>query len=158
MTNHKCYMYYLKDDSSLYAYTLNKIYAKNFKKQRNMKLFIERKIYMDEYEFSSFSYKHKDLQLIHDYLYDGKNDIEIICTVEESDMMTAWIEEMYDTIDTMQIYLQELKVKNKYLKSISRLTDSLIDEKNSLNISTFKLFFNLFKFTFINKEEEPELF
>ena len=65
---------------------------------------------------------------------------------------------MYDTIDTMQIYLQELKVKNKYLKSISRLTDSLIDEKNSLNISTFKLFFNLFKFTFIKKEEEPELF
>ena len=133
----KVFMIYKKGEKSPYAYTINTEYYKLFKSQRNMSLI--------------FTNKNKSLQLIEDYLYDGKNDITIIATVEESAKLSESCEYIFSTADTIERSLKNVPLKKKYLNSILSITQELKRRNKktpTLCVDTFTLFYYLFRDTF----------
>ena len=72
----KVYVFYINNDTSPYAYTINREYSRLFKTQRNMSVFHYKTIHLDKYEYMVFANRYQNIQLITDYLFDGENDIE----------------------------------------------------------------------------------
>lgn len=147
----KVYLYQICYDDALYAYTLNDEYASLFESQRDMSLFKKSVARMDKYEWMMFSNKHKSLMLIMDVLFDGETDIDIACTISESDRLSSSSEYIDDTCTTVMTVSRNIPYNDTLLKSIMNLTriiTSKEDTKSYLRINTFKLFYHLFKFTF----------
>lgn len=161
MIETKVYMYILKRDNSLYAFTINKDYAKKFEEVRNMKQFVKRKEKMDEYELMAFQGNHTYAMLQKDYLSDGKTDYEMIVTSYESTTLDECCTYINSIIDMVRTRFHRYPLKSKYLKLIDEITskitvnqDGTVPTFEVLNIDTFRLFYNLFPFTFYKQEEE----
>lgn len=142
-------VYLLKETKGIYAFTFNKEYMKVFEAQRNMNKFIIKDIkFDDEIMWRSFVASNKNCMLQKDVLFDGKNTIDIICTEEESFGLDVYSNKYSDDLLNLQKALNtEFNVPPKYQKIISELTNRLREDE-SLDIDTFKLFFDLFKNTF----------
>lgn len=150
----KIYLYRICYDNSIYAFTMNKDYAKMFEHQRSMDIFHREKIHLDKYEWMVFCDMHKSHMITKDVLYDGVHDYEIACTLEESNKLSSSCEYIQDICSIKRNpYVSYLEPKN--LNSIMNLTQIISEQRNALqhlNVNTFKLFYHLFKFTFQNKE------
>lgn len=157
----KVYIFKLKNESNIYAYSINKEYVDIFISQRNMKLFKYQIIDLDKYDFMIFSNKMNNQKLLKDFLYDGENDIEIVATTEESSKLSDSCQYIQDICDFVKHHIHEYNLKNKYLKSILKITDKIIlEEENKpvmLNINTFKLFYYLFRNTFSKYDVTEEI-
>ena len=158
----KVYIYILKTEASnkeIYGYTVDKETAKLFETQRNMNLFYKITKQLDKYELMAFMNKNKNAQIIKDYLYDGKGNIEVATTIHESNCLDESCEQIHSTMLFIKDEIENFPFKKKYLNLIKELTDSLIkDDDNiySLNINTFKMFYYLFKKTFYEESNEED--
>jgi hypothetical protein len=153
----KVYVFYLRGDNSPYAFTLDKGYRDIFLAQRNRNLFFVKKMEMDKYELMVFMNKFKHKQLIQDNLYDGKTDIEIICTVEESDKLSESCEYISNSVDTLKTNLYKMPFKKKYFDIIHTILKNMTSVKNgkpTLEINTVSVFYKICKNTFIEDPEE----
>ena len=143
----KFILYRWKDTNELYAWTTNKEYAKSFEESRCMKRFKKTKLELDDIEEKAFMYKNENHMLQQDYLFDGKTDIEVVCTREESAMLDEACGYIHDTISNAALQMKSYPLKKKYLKIIKKITINLTmqGEKahGTLNINTFKLFIHL---------------
>lgn len=156
------YIYILKEDvkSGVYGYTVLKEYAKLFESQRNMKLFIRKREKIDKYQLMMFMNNKKVKQICKDYLFDGKQDIEIMATIEESEKLSESCYYINNEIEAIVKELKQYPLKDKYLKVINELTKSLTkkDSDRFLNIDTFRLFYHLFKNTFYEDINDEEIY
>ena len=153
----KLYVFTLLKENAVYAYTLNKAYAKQFRKQRNMDLFREEVISITEMEFSMFSNSHRDYQMEKDFLYDGTHTIDMVVTVQERNRLDETIEQIEVTKDYYKANYHKYPLKEKYRKMIQTILSSF-EEKQSdglltANFDTFKIFYRLCKNTFIEDEK-----
>lgn len=156
----KIFVFSLKNETEIYTYTAAKEYAELFRYQRNMKLFNERTVKMDEYEFMIFANKMSNYQLVKDYLYDGENDIEIVASVKETSQLSESCEYIQFTIESIKKTVRMFPFKKKYLKPILKITQSIttkgIDDNPTLNVNTFVLFYHLFRNTFSEYKIDDE--
>ena len=149
----KVYLFFLKDEKELYAYTIVKEYRDIFRNQRNMKLFKESSLKMDKYELSVFENKNYKKKIYQDFLYDGKTDIVIYATTEESNSLSESCMYITNIMNSVKDEVAKYCIKEKYLKSILKLTEKIIlkdndKDKGIINVNTFKLFYHLFRNTF----------
>ena len=154
----KVFVFSLKAEKCMYAFTINEEYAEIFKKQRNMNLFNVNTITMNKYEFMIFSSRMSKFQLCKDYLDDGEQDIEIIATIKETSDLSEACEYIRKTYELISRNIELYNFNKKYLKPIIKITQSIIksvDNHPTLNINTFKLFYNLFRNTF-SEYESPD--
>ena len=152
----KVYLFYLKEDPrELYAFTLDKEYKNRFMSERNMNLFYMKKEHMEKNICMVFMNKNKSKQIVRDVLNDGKTDYEILCTVEESTKLSESCEYIEFTCGAIKELIHNYSLKKKYLKSILALTDVIKNQNTNptLQINTFKLFYELFKNTFYEKKD-----
>lgn len=151
----KVYVFCLKADSDVYAFTATKEFAELFRSQRNMDLFKESVLTLDKHEFMIFANKLSNNKLCKDYLDDGKNIIEIAATVREATQLSDSCEYIQDTVEFLKKDLSRTPFKKKYLKPIIKITESItkrIDNNPTLNVNTFSLFYYLFRNTFSEYE------
>lgn len=147
----KVFVFCLKSDNSVYAFTATEEFADMFRSQRNMALFKENTLTLDKYEFMIFANKMSKQKLCKDYLDDGEHDIEIMATVHETAQLSESCEYIQRTIECIQKDFSRSSIKKKYLKPIMKITQSItkrIDDHPTLNINTFSLFYYLFRNTF----------
>lgn len=147
----KVYVFSLKNEKDIYAFTATKEYADIFRSQRNMKLFNERILSLDKYEFMIFSNKMSNYQLCKDYLEDDENDIEIIASVKETSELSEACENIRQISYLIENDFKIFPFKKKFLKPIIKITQNITKRKDNhptLNVNTFSLFYYLFRNTF----------
>jgi hypothetical protein len=152
----KIYLFYLKEDPrELYAFTLDKEYRDRFMNERNMDLFYMKKERIEKNICMVFMSKNKSKQIIKDVLNDGEKDYVIMCTMEESVKLSESCEYIENTCIAVRDLIHNYSLKKKYLKSIIALTDVIKNQNSNptLQINSFKLFYELFKHTFYEKKE-----
>lgn len=154
-TDMTVYLFFISYDNSLYAYTIDKEYRDKFKEQRNMDIFTIEKMDIYENEIPIFLSIYQKKQIIKDFLYDGNQDMEIMCTIDESDVLSSYCEYISTLCESIKNQLPHMNLKDKWLELISSVTDDLTSGK-SLQINTFKVFYEKFKFTFIKEELKNE--
>lgn len=157
----KVYVFSLKSENEIYAYTAAKEYAELFRSQRNMKLFNEKVISLDKFEFMIFSNKMSVYQLCKDYLDDGEHDIEIVASVRETYQLSESCDYIRHNVSAIEKSIKDFPFKKKYLKPIIKLTQNITikgkDEHPTLNVNTFTLFYYLFRNTFYEYDDEEIL-
>ena len=157
----KVYVFNLKHEKSIYAFTATKEFAELFRSQRNMKLFNEQVITLDKYEFMIFSNKMSIYKLCKDYLDDGEHDIEIVATVQETYQLSESCDYIRHTISSIEKSIKIFPFKKKYLKPIIKVTESITtkgkDDHPTLNVNTFALFYHLFRNTFSEYESQDTM-
>lgn len=102
MKTYKYYLYYVKKDNSLYAYTDNKEYRKRFKKFRNPEYFYEKKKTMT------------------------KQDINRLAYLNQGDILEKYFLETYDLENHQIIELPVIMTKNEY-QSMANFTTQFFE-------------------------------
>lgn len=149
----KLWVLYLKrrDNSgkaTLYAWTLDKSWIKRFLSERDHKAFIKKKYIMDAYDAASFMTDHSDKKLIEDVLYDGKHTIIILTTIDESNDLSMFTDQLIG--DTEKIYYELDSVTGLSDKERKVLKKIATNGANG-NINTVDIFIHLFGHTFHRK-------
>lgn len=151
----KIYLFYLKKDKSLYAYTSSKAYRDEFLSQRNPNCFTLKEVKLKGEEENIFVYTYKLKQLAY-YPYQtglGKDDyVSIMATAEEEVKIDSEIKHIEDDYDFVRSVMSKTKLKSKYVKSIKNITK--IYSNDRITIDVFSLFVDLFKDTFIDTTNE----
>jgi glycyl-tRNA synthetase (class II) len=112
---------------------------------------------MKKEEASIFMYYHKNSQIIQDVLWDGKNDLLIYCTINESTYLTDSVDYITSVLENLKKGVGYYPLKEKYLDIILEATNILKDSKG-IQFNTFQIFYDLFKYTFTgNKNDEMYL-
>jgi hypothetical protein len=152
----KIYLLYILPNSKLYAISDNKEFIKRFLTERNPKLFklVTKKCDKEVgLPFMSTNYKY---QLDRIPLEDDNGDCELIGTIEEGSIINLVCEKMAETCT----YLKNRLSNNDYFTDeFKSLLNDLTTISKDLNyhpiiqIDSIKLFYHLFKETFIHKDE-----
>ena len=150
----KFYLFFLKYDRSLYAFTTVKEYAEKFLNERNPNCFkVKEKKLKGEAE-KIFMYTNKLLQL-NKYPYQtgvGSNEyVELIATGKEDDKITYEVEAMENMVGEIDQILRQWPLKKKYEEVIDRMTQ-IHDNSGHITIDTLSLFVDVHKDTFIERE------
>ena len=150
------YMYF--HDNGLYAFTIDKKFKRNFEKERDMKQFIRRKMYMNDILYSAFSSKYKTKMMTEIILSSPHGTHKVTGTYEESGDLDYAV----DIIDNMMIALNEegrILSKYKLLKeeessAFNLLSRSFVSEDTGRQIytestiNTFRLYYRLYGYLF----------
>jgi hypothetical protein len=154
----KVYLLYLLPKKKLYAFTDNKDYLKRFLSERNSKLFKvkEKRLDKENDGDSIFMMENVSKHLNIVPLEDKNGDCSIIATNEEDHILSDVCEKMEEVCSSLKVYFTENVPFNDEYKSI--LDDLTTVTKNINNhpiiqIDTVKLFYYLFKETFISQDD-----
>lgn len=165
----KIYLYYMKQDTSLYAYTENQNYDKRFQVERNMENFyrvVKKSRDYDENALKSFRSTCRRNQLIEIPVRDRKgNNITIIGTYQEDELLSAAVEELQVQIDSIKasivddLYYEQEYFNLKFVADIESFLEyvDVMDDKTEcvyfpVAFDTFHLFVFLFHRTFYMEE------
>lgn len=150
----KVYLIYLLPKKKLYAFTDNKCYLERFLLERNEKLFkVKEKTIDDD---SLFLLENISLHLNVIPLENKDGDCNIIGTNTEEAILDTVCEKMGEVCDYLKVHLTKNVPFNIEYKSL--LEDLTTITKNTNNhpiiqMDTVKLFYYLFKETFIEQNE-----
>lgn len=155
----KVYLFILKSEKKLYAYTNNKDYAKRFLSERNKELFLLKIKKVDDDEFIEFSHTNHEKLLGEVPLFDGTpKDIFIVATSEEESNLFISCGEIYKSVELIKKDLDEFPFKKKWKKLVIEACKLSLSVENDNEIcceeyiNTFALFYYLFKDTFVDSE------
>lgn len=158
----RLFIFVLKATNKIYAFTGKKSFAKEFRSQRNMKLFkeilIEDKISLELVA---------SCELVHEAFSDEKDEnlrYVIALTIRESIALDNCIDAFishFETLDehylidvsddTMEAMLKKSDINpNTYYDTITKLTS--IISKEELEFNQIKLFYKMFEYTFKDVE------
>ena len=149
----KIYLLYHLSKNQLYGISDNRRYIKRFLKERNPKLF---KVITNEYDDDEFlQIKNKNpLLILKPIPLENKNgDMEIIGTSQEDYKLTCVCEQMSETCEYLKLYFEKnVPFNNEYAALINDITtiSKPINNHPIIQIDTVKLFYHIFKETFIN--------
>lgn len=141
------FIYYLKKDKSLYAFTIEPLIKNEFELERSMKLYTKKKIKMSEPEYEMFSYRNRGNMLFCNTLSDGENDISFATTSYENCDLEKECRDIDDNISKIYLELLKFPLNAKTKKLISSLTEYYGDgvSESIYHFDTFKIFFKLFR-------------
>lgn len=170
----KIYVFIYKKTGKVYAYTTHKTYAKDFKKQRNMKLFKYLKVDDDD-TLHGESLPLNDYNELTGgtdgfYLYDGFHIYNMVVTygemdsvIDESNYILCTMIDLKKNLKTL-IEKEGVNIPEDELKIIYSLTNFLNNDEVHLYfdnefddgyiheyVNTFKVFFSLFGYTMYKK-------
>lgn len=159
----KGYLYFLRTKpEELYAFTMNKHFAKLFEYQRNMDLFY-RKIIKDIDKLPDHRIFMNDNQrkiMIEEVLNNNGEDYLIIATSQESTELDESIEYMRTVFESVDGNFEEqfANVKKKYKRAVENLLNHSLDDDDfgEIQYNTFQLFFQLFNYTFFDTTETSD--
>ncbi len=159
----KVWLFFLVNERTPYAFTVNKEYKSRFLQERNSDCFNVRKIEMDELEFSMFVNIHRSIMLSEMPLNTSLTEyVNILMTPREYARLHLEASNMDSEIERIQKDFSKLKLKSKYSDSINYLStvECMKIEENGekCSLSTINLLFLfriLFKNTFERSDDEP---
>lgn len=136
MEEEKVYVYRIRGDTAVYAWTTLKKIAKQFERERDMKLYAKDGYYFDEYEFKAFAYKNQSQKIISDILTDENGeDYELLTTPKEVSMLEesiVQIESFYSWIEEESYFY--IQLKKKYRALILDIAQSLVSNESDFII------------------------
>ena len=153
----KVWVFYLKGESSIYAFTALKEFKNRFLRERNEKCFNVEKIEMDEFEFSLFMNRHSSYKLSEMPLNTSLTEyVNILMTPKEYEELNHRASSMDSEMERIhKRFSEEVSLKEKYSESVNYLCSTVINNKKKNGeidrISTINLLFlfmQLFKNTF----------
>lgn len=154
----KVYLYFLRSSpNSLYGFTINKKYKKEFEEFRNMSQFIHGYKYMSDLDYKAFSNKNKEKMFTTDVLTSEKNDFVVIVTPEETDKLNTAIDNIIDilTWNEFKINGEKVPLKKKYLKFLNDIIEKVeCNRKLEVNLDTLKIFYYICKETFTQVDDD----
>lgn len=149
----------LKENNSIYGFSTNDEYIESFITQRNEKLFIIKRTKMSKKEYEKFENLNYLLKLEEILLYDGNMDFYLIGTIKEEDELSYICDKIIIYLEKSKYYFSKI-LNDSSLKIIEEATTLINNDKNMNNkqtfaeLNTFKIFYNLFKSTFIEADDE----
>ena len=153
------HLFYRKKDKTLYAYTIDKKLAHNFMEERNMKVFrhVKKKILDDE--FSIFSAKNHQLQLEDIIVSDIHGSYTLAGTQLEDSYVTTACDTITQSLSIVRTsFLLNARMQEPYSKWILQAsTIATIQDPEFMQVDTLKLFYYIFRFSFIGEEENEYL-
>jgi hypothetical protein len=151
-TMSKLYVYFLKRDNSLYAWTYDKITCSNFESQRCMDVFNKSIIKADDDNISIIAGLNSNRQITHDVLFDGNDDIIIYCTIKESDLLSLKIDELYSLLSNMNLLSDKYPLQEKYCDLIFKITNIINDGPGKYALDTYRIFYDMNRYTLTGSE------
>lgn len=151
----KIYLLYLIPKNKLYAVTDSAKYLERFLSERNEKLFriITKKVNYDEgFQFLDEN-KFINLNIIP--LEDSNGDCSIIGTIQEDNILCRVCDKFGETCEYLKLHFTKNVPFNDEYKSLLYALTSISKNINNhpiIQIDSVKLFYHLFKETFINQE------
>ena len=157
-TTFKIYLFFLKTAGTMYAWTDEKKFKRQFLEERNKDAFIVKKIKFDDVSYTVFRHNNYLSQLIENYLFDGDQYITLLSTGYENDALDESQSVISDTFELIKDAYEHRKnyFHQRILNLIFDATNIVSCNRNelgivteaTLEINTFKLFYDLFKDTF----------
>ena len=151
------YMFYLNHTGTLYAFTSYKKYALEFMEVRNMKNFtIHKEKFQTETEERLFMKNCHLKRLMESVVEDERSVYSVIETEEEDQKLQDACNEIFDNMVTIRDRIRKfVPLKEKYKTTIEQVTNCYRVIGNNtrdpvLKVNTLKLFYCLFRFTFLN--------
>ena len=137
----KVYAYYLKSDSSLYAYTEFKALADEFELERDMRIYKKKIFKMSEPEYQVFNYKHNSEMLFSNVLNDSKKDFSFATTYFENEKLDNISHQMDNKINELYEKVRKFPLKKEYEDLFTDIFSIYGDGVNTpiLNFNTFPL-------------------
>lgn len=137
-------------NKNIYAYTTNKELRDRFIYERNMSYFSGYKcIKLTSEEYNVFKSEYSVHELFLNSLYTGKENINLVTTYCEDDILTTHCDNISKLADMLRDYIPLFSKKNqKYIKELCNISEirELKDYKeNVLTLNTFGLFLKIFK-------------
>lgn len=152
----KIHLIYLKNDSSLYAYTTEDDYLEMFLKQRNEKCFRVKTKKMSENELRTIMYANKRKKLmICPFDTMDKENISMVVTADEDVQVTFKLEEFDRKRKELERLLNNVRIKDKYKKLLMRLVDISDKKDNKFTVDELSLLVDLHLNTFIEPHKIP---
>ena len=153
----KLYVIYLRSKKSIYAYTDNKEYMERFLLERNSNLFkcVTKKI--DKSDYIEFAKDKELLKLRTIPLEDSNGDCDIIGTASEENEIMTVCEKFGDTCEYLKLHFtKNVPFNNEYKELLNLLTtiSKDINYHPIIQIDSVKLFYHLFKYTFIELTDD----
>ena len=150
----KVYAYYLKSDSSLYAYTEFKALADEFELERDMRIYKKKIFKMSEPEYQVFNYKHNSEMLFSNVLNDSKKDFSFATTYFENEKLDNISNQMDNKINELYEKVRKFPLKKEYEDLFTDIFSIYGDGVNTpiLNFNTFKIFMELFRNTIFSED------
>lgn len=148
-----------KKDKSMYGFSTNPKYVDLFITQRNANNFIVKQIKMSKEEYGEFVNLNYLLNLSEILLYDGAHNLYLIGTLREEDKLSYICDKIIIYLEKTKYYFSKI-LNESSLKIIEEATTLINNKKNGNNdylfaeLNTFKLFYNLFKNTFTEADDE----
>ena len=151
----KLYLVYLISNSKLYAITEDHTRLKKFLSERNRNLFkvIPRKLEKDDLRHLDAEYRR--LKMIDINLESSDGDFTIVGTIDEESILTHICEKMESRCNEFKLHFTKNVPFNKeYLELLDSLTTIVKNINNHpiIQIDSVRLFYYLFKDTFLNIE------
>lgn len=153
------YKFFLKKEkhATLYAFTNSKVLSKLFKQQRDMKVFLFTKTHISKEEYNEYQKNNCLNELVSISLNDEKeNEFSIVGTNKEENDLT----EVYSKIYFKLWYIKQTidnKLNQKYTDLITtnliHKDHSISNHNNYCNISSYKLFYHMYDYTFNSKQK-----
>ena len=151
----KFYLFYLKHDRQLYAFTTVKAYAETFLEQRNPDCFKVKTVKLSGENEKIFMFRNK-FKMLYSYPYQTGigpgNYVELIATAEEDNNIDNKISEIENDISNIDEILRKYPIKEKYMKSLQNLTD-IYDTAGNILLDVFSLFVDINRDTFIERSD-----
>lgn len=155
----KVYLLYLLSKNRLYAISDNKKIIKQFLSERNHKLFNLVMKSGDKEDMLKILNEYKLLKLGDIPLEDSNGDYNIIGTLEEDNLLSHVCERMAESCQQLKLHFtQNVPFKNEYKSLLDDLTSVTKNLNNHpiIQINSIKLFYYLFKETFIDMGQLEE--
>lgn len=151
MENVKVYLYYLKSDKSLYAFTIDKSIKDEFELERCMKLYRKRTKEMNAPQFQAFSWSHNNEMLFCNTLSDGENDISFATTYSENFELEKTCQNLEDKVVEILKKVNQFPLQKKIRKMLDNALEYYGDGVNEsiYHFDTFKIFLRKFRNTII---------
>ncbi len=153
----KIYFIYLLPKNILYAITDNNKYMKRFMSERNSKRFKVIKKKADINDIETIMSENKKIILSKIPLESSSGDYTIIGTNNESYIIDCICENIVDNCFRFKLHFTEnFSFNNEYIEVLDALTNisKNINDHPIIQIDSMKLFYYLFKETFINIDED----
>lgn len=153
----------------LYAWTENKQFARVFESTRCMENFHKEVLSFEEDDLTirTFRQDYSSLMMISIPLYTqlpsgDTTDIEIIGTYEEDSTLSTAIDYLVEQLDEVQrltkVFLKGGLIKHSFAKKIIKYVRYADEEEPTfVNMDTYRMFFNLFRETFLNYRDLQKL-
>ena len=143
----------------LYAITNNKLYIDRFLNERNTNCFKLVITKCDKDEWDNIIQEDRRYLLTRIPLENSDGDFEIIGTMYENNILDRVSEKMADTCETLKLhFVQNVPFNMEYKMILEDLctVSKNIDNHAIIQIDSVKLFFALFKETFVDLSEEND--